>query len=729
MEAPPATPKLSTYERLLQQEAEKAEKKRQAAGGDAAQAAPKPKARARAASVTTRGGTFSFVAAYLSTPYPAFDYSVKHYILPVNIPKLASKPAPMVPLAEDPSTLVPMYEAGSADRQSIVFKVQGAKPPKNADGNRSMLFTRLASDKVHPKAILSTREAAEISERKSGADLRTRPLEPFMLVQVNNAVFERWTKKDDATKQGHSLGCDSLQPDVFADFNEQPLEWRIAQILRSDSAPSLLKLDEVRALGETYRNDMATVTGDSKEVRKKKKVYMAARYGNLIPMLAFSANRAYKLNDLKGAKLRRKTVVPEIAPLPMMGDESSLVVRTTLEHIKPDIFKPGTTVGSMKIPDKMALSANFAVHVYDMKAPDPTVPVFAQYYPDVFVMAGSMVNFPVAFPEFIQQVLRLHPIPFHVVAEANLATTLEDPMLDMPDKDFPGGIVHTNTFLFHAETAGYLRRQGIPCSRKLLLQRYGRDYGSIDTAVGDKKYADALRSQRATVFDKWLPKDDSSIDAESLLMSVGCAGFDGPKILSFPKEDAVGISYYALNLFEFSEAPPTEEKKGLLRPAVKLTPAEGDAFLLKNLPRPPNAPADWVQKALGGMPYYLFFAVRDEQPINPAVMEDITTKLRDMMFPAEGPLPGADKLPATVGDLRRRITQELLGLPADSAPPAAQGVKRPREEEEEEPVAKRPRLLELMGDDPMDGVTTSPASKKKEKSADDDDDDEGDFDE
>jgi hypothetical protein len=730
MEAPPATPKLSTYERLLQQEAEKAAKKRQAAGGDAAPAAPKPKARARAVSVSTEAGKFPFVAVYINTPYPAYEYSIMQAILPVNIPKLARKPAPVVPLADDPTTLVPMYGPGSADGQSIVFKVAGAKAPKGSTGPK-WLFSRLPTDKLLPNAVLSTREIAMISERKSSADQRAKPLEPFTLVQVNNAVFEKWTGKKDATKQGYSLSCESLQPDMFPDFNEQPLEWRIAQILRLDVGSGFLKLDEVRALAESYRDDMATVTGDSKEVRNKKRSYMTQRYGNLIPIVALSANRPYKLGDLKGAKLRRKSVVPELVPL-SMGTESSAVVRTSLEHVKPDIFRPGTTTGAMKIPDKMALSANFAVHVYDMKAEDPTVPVHAQYYPEVFTMAGSMVNFPIAYPEFIHQAFKLHPIPFQIIAEVNLAATLEDQTLDMPDKDTPNGAVHTRTLIFHAEVARYLRRQGIPCTRKFLLQRYGRDYASIETSIGgDKKFAEALRGQRATVFENWLPKDDSAVDVDSLLASVGCACFDGPKILTFPKEDAPGVSYFALNLFEFAEPPPTaaiDDAHPLLRPAVHLTPAEGDAFLLKNLPRQPTAPVDWVQKAPAGMPYYLFFAVADEQVLTQAVLDDMTSKLRDMMFP-EGPVPGADTLPATTGDLRRRITCELLGLPLPPTPVAAaaateQGEKRPRPDEtgEDEPATKRPRLLDLM-DDP-----------KKEKSADDGDDDdeeeeEADFDE
>jgi hypothetical protein len=702
----PAAPKLTIFEKLRLQELEK-----QAANPSVS----KRETRGPATSVPTRGGTFSFVGMYVNTPWEPKQWTVTHNILPVNIPELARKPAPMVELHNEPAgTMLPMYVPASADGKAIALTVEGKKGDAPERQRRPVHFSRLPTDKVQPKAILSTREPVLVTEKITQ---RSRPLEPFTLVKVNNAFLEHWTKKDDASKEGVSISCDLVQPEAFADFNGMPVGWRIAQIFRLDT-PELMDVSEVSSFATTFRNAFAAGGSDAKALRKAKTEYIQARFGALVPVALLSANRPYQLDVLKTASLLDEQVLPEFRPLPMV--DSPQLLRTSVMLVKPDIFRP-TTGDRTKVPDQLTLAASFSAHVYSENARDPSKPVFAQYYPEVTMMAGFLAHFPVAFPELVHRLFQTHPVPFHTLAEVSLAGTLDEGTIDSPDQAYLQGYVRTRTLAFFAELARYLQRYAIPCTRDFVKRRYEGEWAAIDTPNGNPKYVETLKLQRESALGKWMPKEAASMDV--LLDRDGCACLDGPKALRLPPADETGVSYYALNLFEFSEAPPKlkKEDKEFLLPAVDLTPATGDAWILKTFPRPPASAVDWLQKNPTGMPFYLFFAVRDAAPENPELMAALTTTLRQHMFPS-GPVPGAENLPPTVGHLRRRLACELAGLPyvpASAAAAAAtsdQGEKHPRvesEEEEEEPKKKRPRILELAEEeDPMeeDAATGAGAS-------------------
>jgi hypothetical protein len=689
-------------------------------------------------SVQNKADHLTFVAIFVKVPpfeIKPTQKSVSYEIIPYNMPELARLAATPIPLPDEgPGVTAPLYSAATADGLAIKFNVASRTTEEPGQKKKRTTFHRLPNDRVNATAVLAYPCPILISEWGN----KPRQFEPITLVRVHNATYRTYTDKEG--HPGAGFNSDILRADSFAAFNAMPIEWRMAQLFPSDLSGGLADVGELEVLAQTLQAAFATGAGvisgkekDKNVQRKAKEKFVRPLIGSLTPATLLSANRKYELGEARAPNLGERQMLARPPPLvvgPSSGEQETL---TSVALVQTMIFRPAPspTGDEAKGEDKLSLKASFVVQAFANNG--SLDPVFSQFFPDVEVYKSNFERFPVPFPAFIQALFERHPIPFHVLATLDVCATLEDAELGKTGPDFPQGRVHAMAGAFVHELSRYIRRYGIPCTRELVVKRYGGEVVSIDKSLAsgttatpnDKAAAGALKAQRKAVF-----KTEVEESVSTVLEREGVACLDAAASSELPS--ASEVDFFALNLAQLP-TPPPEVAGGdpALFNAVDLSPETGAKFILDSL----GAKQQWLQNkvtgAVSALPVFLFFAVRRQQAASSAETTGvIESQLRGMFFP-EGPIAGAEALPPTVGELRRLLACELAGV---SYAPPKQGLKQPREDAEvdedlQPPPTKRPRILDAMkeeDEDPMEEDEAGAASAPGPVASPDDDD--GDFD-
>jgi hypothetical protein len=420
-----------------------------------------------------------------------------------------------------------------------------------------------------------------------------------------------------------------------------------------------------------------------------------------VPVALLSVNRAWAVDTTIGAPLETPAVLPERA-LPegdaidkglIVGVRSvGSLVRVPDGNMKPEHLRLELTLA---VTQKQAprADAHFALKNFTL-------------WPENFVTLG------IVYPRFVDRVLRHNPIPFYALYDTNVEKTVAstqnfealETRVGCEDGILTGYFLQDSVLWRLAE---YLERCCPPVTAQFVRQRYG----NRDTckAVMPADYKTIMANEKMKMVKNPYAEEDA-------LKSHGILAFDeGSKDL--PEGDA-SVRYYALPAFALPLALPRAPRADLgapgdtaedLPPAVNLTPADGDSYVLACMPGKPVKLDDWLQPpgeaTTVRVPYWFFFAVSDKARLTAAAA---------VYKPAHAPVTcpatadEASKLPATRLQLATQLLTGHVQLPAPVAASA------PPEDDAVEPPAKRARLeqhdadlsvgdIESMQEDDYDG--------------------------
>jgi hypothetical protein len=638
----------------------------------------------------------AFAAIYVGDVPTVNDKSTMRIIIPFNIKAIAREGA--VLMTTENGDKVPLYSPSTEDGAAVKYNVLPIRgEPAPGQKKRPVTFQKLDPNVLYPGTTFAEGCAAALSEWKNTA--AAKPPVPFTLVKVYNATLSYYKNK--LGNDTMSMNADSLQSEPFAEFNALPLSVRLP-FLFSPNRQSMPAVADFLPLAPKLRSDFVaggaviSSDADSTVARKAKAAYMRALMGNLVPYALFSANSPYELGTFKNSQ-EAFTIAPlDFAKL--LDEKPTREFATNVALVGKTLFRPATD--PQKDKDKLEFDADFICSIYDDGAL-----THRQYFPGCKVFASAFADFPVYYPSWIQQLFDLHPIPFHVLLGANISETLEDDRNGRADPYYPQGLMSSQVQAFEIEFGRHLERQGIPCTRSLLVKRYGNETPKI-SVLPSSPIAEELErfaTQRKKVFEK--SKNEGALPQESveeLLYRDGIAGFDTMQMRVLPPADDANVVYYAINLFPLVTQPPRAKLPDPREPgfdaeflteAVNLTPEDGDKFILSSLPKTPTDTRDaWLQKRPGplGVPYYLFFAVNKSKPV--VLSDALKQQLRELLCPT-GNVVKPDPtvvLPADVDDLRRHAIAQIMGLAPPAAAAAAAAVPVPSPEAEVK-VQKRER--------------------------------------
>lgn len=582
--------------------------------------------------------------------------------------------APSVPVS--PSERRPLYEPLTADGQAIRANYKlWRKEPEGTSRKKVIEYIPIASRNERMTAVLANGRELTIGVLVgNGVNfVMPRPGTPIRVVD-----FAFATGKDGS---GCFCNAGDIRTSGFDDLNALSLSDRLSACFPAvhQDLPDLDPLIGLRPyLLEVSENGL-----DRGQVNKARNNRIKDLGAPPMTMTRVAQSQAWSLSDMPQDPFAAPLVLP-VRGFP--DDPAKGVYGYNLENSR-SMYTPG---------DKDAGKFRFQMSALALA---PGQRRFRLH--EIMIWPRSFATLGIAYPTFIEALLRYHPIPFQMMLATDLGQTLlmQDNLPDQRPTAFPSGIIVPNVELVAFETESYVERYGIPVPESLVRARYGlRGTNTIKPKYNEDKPAGAVGIRDFFTLPPLL-KLENAYDAADSFTATGFAALDGGCEHEIP-DDAVEFRMLAAFSLsgEVKKAPradpfvsdPAED----LPLAVAMTAEEGEALVVRNLPgeRLPADPKGWMMDAGGGrlVPRFFFFMLKKRTPQEVA---DRVAAFHDTIAALTKPVPALEtlNLPANLNEWRAKNIKFEDATAAkkrplnDAVPPpvAASSPKQARSEDDE----------------------------------------------
>lgn len=573
--------------------------------------------------------------------------------LPLSIDKLV-RDGPSQVLLADKETC-PVFSVPTADGVTIQLNATSSQTGETkANSKRKIVAFNRLTDRVQRNAgIISNNHVivAKIFWPGSGPSSVNVP-PAGSVVRVINMGLKTYNGKTGLVFSG-------LDASVHSALNRLPHSTRMRAIWPMAAQFGMPDIHGLMPYKQLAKNALGTANMSEKERQKELEIQVQAAGCPPVPVTCLSVVQKWSLNTPSDGKV---SAAEALLCIPSVSDDDKDPV--VAAYIKSVVGSGSGTVYLPKADDKSSakLSLKFCLSVEQTDKRDPTKQLVYSIL-DLIIYADRMCQLGLAYPPYLDALLRHNPIPFDVILSPNVAKTVRiadnEPVVSDRENAYCDGVIVPDVYHIEWRTVEYLVRRGVPVTKDFLLARYGSK-DNVIRPVSHPDY-DALTSQLGLVN----PFNQSGDKLRAAYERYRMTSLDeGLHELS---DNSLGPLYFALPGEELDcdipmahrADPFSTESAEDLPLAVNLTPEEGDKFIIECFGRkPPTGPESWFKNKV---PRWFFFEVfTAHNAITPAL-----PKLPVRPGPVSPSSPSST-LPRDMDDFRIRDAREFFGIVDDS---------------------------------------------------------------